>query len=557
MKPRVAVVGCGYWGKNLTRVFHQLGALTTVCDTDEAVRQTVLNNYPDVQLRSRYEEVLEDGDIDAIVIAAPAVQHFELAQGALESGKHVFVEKPLALCVSDGKRLVETARIANKILMAGHILEYHPAIIELQRMVREGRLGKIQYIYSSRLNMGKLRTEENILWSFAPHDISVILSLLDEFPTRVSAQGGCFLNRHVADTTLTTLEFPSGAMAHIFVSWLHPFKEQRLCVVGDRSMAVFDDVQPEDKLVLYHHEIEWHNRVPVAKKDRGEKIEVPQLEPLIEECRHFLDSIRDRRTPRTDGNSGLRVLQVLESCEQSLRNAGGGVSTVPAAPSYYVHPTAIVDEPCEIGKGTKLWHFSHVLKNAVIGEGCVIGQNCQIASGVIIGNNVKIQNNVSVYAGTIVENDVFLGPSCVLTNVTNPRSQVNRHSLYETTVLRRGATVGANATIVCGTELGRYCFIGAGAVVTKDVPDYALMVGNPARQVGWMSRHGHRLDERQEIMVCPESGYRYKEISSGIVRCLDLAEDEPLPKESSMGHKTYDEYKLGLMPSGPLAVGGD
>jgi UDP-2-acetamido-3-amino-2,3-dideoxy-glucuronate N-acetyltransferase len=220
--------------------------------------------------------------------------------------------------------------------------------------------------------------------------------------------------------------------------------------------------------------------------------------------------------------------------------------TVPEAPKklYFVHPTAVVDEGCEIGAGTKVWHYSHILKGAKIGERCIFGQNCQVAENVVIGNNVKVQNNVSIYAGTVVEDDVFLGPSCVLTNVTNPRSQVNRHSLYEATIFHRGATVGANATIVCGIELGRYSFIGAGAVVAKNVPDYALMVGNPARQLGWMSRHGHRLSpDADGIMRCPESGFRYKEVEPGIVRCLDLDEDSPLPAGQNVGSKTYDEFK--------------
>jgi UDP-2-acetamido-3-amino-2,3-dideoxy-glucuronate N-acetyltransferase len=185
------------------------------------------------------------------------------------------------------------------------------------------------------------------------------------------------------------------------------------------------------------------------------------------------------------------------------------------------------------------------MKGARIGKRCIFGQNCHVANGVIIGNNVKVQNNVSIYTGTVIEDDVFLGPSCVLTNVTNPRSQVNRHALYEKTLIRRGATIGANATIVCGIELGRYCFVGAGAVVAKNVPDYALMVGNPARLVGWMSRHGHRLTEADSdgIMRCPESGFRYKVAQSGVLRCLDLDEETPLPESLSSGSKTYDDFK--------------
>lgn len=212
---------------------------------------------------------------------------------------------------------------------------------------------------------------------------------------------------------------------------------------------------------------------------------------------------------------------------------------------YFVHESAYVDEPCSIGKSTKIWHYSHVMKNAVIGQNCILGQNVLIAGGVIIGSNVKIQNNVSVYTGTVIEDDVFLGPGCVLTNVSNPRSQVVRHSLYEKTIIKKGATVGANATIVCGIELGRYCFIAAGAVVTKNVPDYALMVGNPARQKGWFSRHGLPLTnpDADGIMVCAESGFRYKEVEPGVVRCLDLDEEQPLPADMAIGEKSYREFK--------------
>lgn len=212
---------------------------------------------------------------------------------------------------------------------------------------------------------------------------------------------------------------------------------------------------------------------------------------------------------------------------------------------YFAHESAYVDDGAEIGEGTKIWHFAHVMSGAKIGRRCIFGQNTMVAGGVVVGDNVKVQNNVAIYAGTVIEDDVFLGPSCVLTNVTNPRSQVVRHSLYEKTILRRGATVGANATIVCGIEVGRYAFIAAGAVVACDVPDYALMLGVPARPRGWMSRHGHRLGEPADdgCMICPESGYRYKEASPGVLRCLDLDEDAPLPCELSTGKVTYDEMK--------------
>ena len=212
---------------------------------------------------------------------------------------------------------------------------------------------------------------------------------------------------------------------------------------------------------------------------------------------------------------------------------------------YFVHESSYIDDGAEIGAGTKIWHFSHIMSGAKIGERCNFGQNCVVSPGVIIGSNVKVQNNVSIYEGTIIEDDVFLGPSCVLTNVTNPRSQVLRRSLYEKTLLRRGCSIGANATIVCGVTIGRYAFVAAGAVVAKDVPDYALMVGVPARQKGWMSRHGHILlnPDSDRVTTCPESGLRYQESETGLLRCLDLDEDLPLSAEMAVGKECYDAIK--------------
>jgi UDP-2-acetamido-3-amino-2,3-dideoxy-glucuronate N-acetyltransferase len=199
---------------------------------------------------------------------------------------------------------------------------------------------------------------------------------------------------------------------------------------------------------------------------------------------------------------------------------------------YFVHESSYVDEPCEIGPGTKIWHFSHIMKNCRIGANCNLGQNVCVSPDVVIGNNCKIQNNVSLYTGVILEDDVFCGPSCVFTNVSNPRSQILRHHLYEKTLVRRGASIGANATIVCGTTIGRYAFIAAGAVVSRDVPDYALMIGVPARRRAWISRHGHTLStpDADGIFICPESKWRYKELEPGILRCLDWDEEAPLPK---------------------------
>jgi UDP-2-acetamido-3-amino-2,3-dideoxy-glucuronate N-acetyltransferase len=547
---KVAVVGVGYWGKNLVRNFHELGALAALCDAEPSAEAKCQTQYPDVKFYREYNALLADPSIHAVALATPAVMHYEMAKAALEAGKDVLVEKPLAIDVKHGADLVRLAESKGRILMVGHILRYHPAILKLQQFIREGSLGKINYLYSNRLNIGKIRTEENILWSFAPHDISVMLSLLNEMPDRVSCQGSAYLNRDVADVTLSHFDFPSGVQAHIFVSWLHPVKEQRLVVVGADKMAVFDDTA-EDKLVLYPHKVEWKNRLPTAVKAKAEAVVLEDREPLKAECQHFLDCIVTRTSPVSDGAEGLRVLKVLDACQRALVNGGVVLDTPAAAPEkktekpYFVHESAYCDEGAEIGAGTKIWHFSHVMKGARIGKRSIIGQNVNIDGGTLIGNNVKIQNNVSVYTGIVVEDDVFLGPSCVLTNVTNPRSQVSRHSLYESSVLKRGCTVGANSTIVCGTTVGRYAFVGAGSVVTKDVPDFALVVGNPARQIAWMSRHGHRLEnpDANGVMRCPESGYRYQESEPGVLRCLDLDEEAPLPSELTVGTKSYKQFR--------------
>jgi UDP-2-acetamido-3-amino-2,3-dideoxy-glucuronate N-acetyltransferase len=490
--PGVGVAGCGYWGKNLVRNFHELGALRAIYDVEPGTASKLAGQYQSDVVLS-FIDLLSRSDIQGVVIAAPATEHYSLAKQALLAGKDVFVEKPLALLVEEGEELTQLAKKQGRLLMVGHLLHYHPAVTELKRLVQSGGLGKVEYIYSSRLNFGKLRTEENILWSFAPHDISAILHLLEEEPISVTATGGAYLNPQIADVTLTNCHFKSGVTAHIFVSWLHPFKEQRLVVVGDRRTAVFDDGEKDRKLVLYSHQIDWVNRVPVAKRSEGEVVALPTEEPLRAECRHFLECVETRTTPNTDGENGVRVLRVLNAAEQSLKSRGEPRSLPKTATKYFVDPTARVDEPCTIGEGTHIWHYSHIMKNSVLGKKCNLGQNVHVASGVKVGNNVKIQNNVSLYTGVELEDDVFCGPSMVFTNVLTPRSHVNRRNEYQRTLVKRGASLGANSTIVCGTTVGEYAFVGAGAVVTKDVPPHALVVGCPARRIGWVCQCGLTL----------------------------------------------------------------
>jgi UDP-2-acetamido-3-amino-2,3-dideoxy-glucuronate N-acetyltransferase len=525
---RIAVVGAGYWGRNLVRVYSELGGLTAVCDHSEATLNQVAETYPGVDTAMALTDVLSRSDIDAVVVVSPAETHYATTREALLAGKHVFSEKPMTLRNEEAEELIELADSSGLVLMVGHLLQYHPVFVRLKDMALGGELGRVNYVYSNRLNLGKIRREENILWSFAPHDISMILSLAGEMPDSVSAVGGNYLHREIADITTTHLKFPSGMLAHVFVSWLHPYKEQKLVVVGDEKMAVFDDTKPwKEKLLIYPHQISWQNNVPVPEKAESEPVIVPESEPLRAECEHFLQCLESGDRPRTDGKEGLRVLTVLNAAQRSMDDSGQSVSlaaprVVKAAPGdFTAHPTAEIDDGVVIGDGTRLWHFTHILPGTRIGRDCNIGQNVVIGPDVQIGDGCKIQNNVSVYKGVTLEDDVFCGPSMVFTNVHNPRANIRRMDEVRDTHVGKGATLGANCTIVCGTNIGRHALVGAGAVVTRDVPDYALVYGNPARRHGWVCSCGVRLEAEGEPVAeteteCPGCGSVYLHGAAGV-----------------------------------------
>lgn len=514
----VAVIGSGYWGRNLVRNFHALGALRLICDTNETLLEKFREQYPGVGTCLALSEALRSEDVAGVVVATPAETHAAVAREALAAGKHVFVEKPLALDEAEAAALARQAADAGLTLMVGHLLQYHPVFIRLKELVAAGELGRIDYIYSNRLNLGKIRREENILWSFAPHDISMILSLAGEAPARVLATGGAYLHREIADVTTTHLDFPSGLKAHVFVSWLHPFKEQKLVVVGEKKMAVFDDTLAwEDKLLLYAHAINWKDHMPAPVKAEAERSVAPQAEPLRMECAHFLECMATGKRPKTDGAEGLAVLRVLNAAQRAM-DRGCAVELAarpepPRAKSYFAHPSAVVDEGVAIGEGTRIWHFTHVLKGSTLGRSCNLGQNVVVGPDASVGNGCKIQNNVSVYKGVTLEDDVFCGPSMVFTNVHNPRAHIRRMDEARPTLVRKGATLGANSTIVCGHTVGRFAFVGAGAVVTRDVPDHALVYGNPARRMGWVCACGEKLGPD---LSCPACAATYVQGPSGL-----------------------------------------
>ena len=492
----VALVGFGPWGRNIARNLDALGVLAVICDPDPQSGKLAAQQYPNAQFVTRREDVPQDL---AVAIAAPAAQHAELARYFLERRQHVFVEKPLALQVAECEPLIALAQQNQRVLMVGHLLQYHPAVNKLDQLIRQGALGRLQYFYSNRLNLGRIRREENSLWSFAPHDISVMLRLAGGMPNAVHATGGYFLHPKIADSTVTHLSWESGLKAHIYVSWLHPFKEQRLVVVGQDAMALFDDTLPLDqKLVLYRHGVDWKDGVPVPRKAEPEPVPLANDEPLRCEMQAFLDACAGTGAPLyTDGQEGMRVLRVLDAAEQSLTSGGVPIALadlpVTRHPGVTIHPSAVVGDGAQIGSGSKIWHFSHVMDGARIGNDCVIGQNGFVQSGAVLGDNVRLQNNVSVYDGVTLGDGVFCGPSCVFTNVTRPRATVSRRGEFSATPVGRGVTIGANATIVCGHRIGDYAFIGAGSVVTHDVPAHALVTGNPARVRGWVCSCGEKL----------------------------------------------------------------
>ncbi len=548
---KIAVVGAGKWGKNHIRTFHELGALTAIVEVDEKQRKKCEEQWPDIKVYPSLKPVITDESITGVSVTTPAETHYTVARELLQAGKHVLVEKPITLYSSEAEELTELAAKKNRILMVGHLMLFHPAIRKIKEMIDKGELGQLQYIYSNRLNLGTVRKEENVLWSFAPHDISILNYLTDSIPNHVEAKGSTFLQPGIHDATMTQLSFPDNIDAHIYVSWLHPFKEHRLVVIGSKNMVMFEDSRLDKKLILYPKGIDWISGEPVKRDEDPVEIEFDAKMPLTEECRHFIECIEKGLKPINDGENGVQVLKVLEKAQLSMVKNGTQVSVKEAVDKdepqikkdCYVHPSSYIGENVEIGEGTKVWHFCHIMKNAKVGKKCIFGQNCHVANDVIIGNNVKFQNNISVYTGTTIEDDVFFGPSCVLTNVTNPRSQVNRHALYEKTLFKRGCSIGANATIVCGITIGRYAFIAAGAVVVKDVPDYALIMGVPGKQAGWVSRHGLPLKnpDKEGIMTCPESGLRYKEAEPGTLKCLDLNEEAPLPDNLNTGNVFYDD----------------
>ena len=320
---RVGVVGLGYWGPNIARNFHAMPETTLLscCDASQQARERTLTIVPGTRMTDRVEDLLEDDALDAIALATPVPTHAELAVRVLEAGKHCFVEKPLAQSVADAERAVDAAERSGRTLMVGHLLEYHPGVRKLKELADSGELGTIHYIYGNRLNLGKIRADENALWSLGAHDISVLLHLVDEEPHEVAARGESYVRAGVEDVVFCFLRFPSGISAHLHLSWLDPHKERRFTVVGSRRMATFDDMELERKVTVYDKGFDESSASYGEYITRSGDIwspRIPNAEPLRLEAAHFVECIREGRTPVSDGESGLRVVRVLEALQHAL-----------------------------------------------------------------------------------------------------------------------------------------------------------------------------------------------------------------------------------------------
>jgi UDP-2-acetamido-3-amino-2,3-dideoxy-glucuronate N-acetyltransferase len=493
----IGQIGVGYWGKNLLRDFLKIGVLKTVCEINPTIIDNIKKDYPDLQVTDDWKQVLNDNNITAVVISLEAEHHYKFAKEALENNKDVFVEKPLSLNLHEAEELVKLAEQKNKILMVGHVLRYHPCIKKIEEIVKNKIIGDLYYIDCSRKNLGKIRHIENVLWSFAPHDISLVLALVNNAkPLNIKCFGQKHLNNNIDDVTDTFLEFPGNCFAHISVNWLHPFKEQRTTIVGSEGMLVFDDTKPNDeKLTICKKYLSKKpGEYPEVNKSEFTNVTCDWSEnkfPLQLECEHFVHCCKTRQTPLTDGFEGLQVLKILDTCHKQL-TCVNTYTTKEIKNDYFVHDTAIIGENAVIGNGSKIWHNTHI-QGGKIGNNCSIGQGCYMAPDSTLGNNCKVQNNVSIYSGIHCEDNVFLGPSMVFCNDINPRAAFSKNGHYMKTLVKEGASIGANATILPGITIGKCAFIGAGAVVTKNVPDYALMVGNPAKQISVMDEKGNYI----------------------------------------------------------------
>ena len=317
MDKKICVIGAGRWGKNHIKTLHSIGCLAGIAESNEEVLMESSKNFPGVKTFSDYKKAINE-DFDGFTVATPAETHFSIARQIVENKKHVLVEKPIALSVVDAKKLKELAENNKVILMVGHVLLFHPAIQKIKELIKNGKIGKLQYLYSNRLNLGTVRTEENILWSFAPHDISVFQYFIGSKPKGIFSEGGAFLQPDIHDSTLTILKYPDNIVAHIFVSWLHPFKEQRLIVIGSKGMLSFEDSSQDKQLLFYEKGIDWIRGKPIKREGATEIIPYDKAMPLTEELKYFVNSLDSGCVEIANSQNAVEVLEILEEATNKL-----------------------------------------------------------------------------------------------------------------------------------------------------------------------------------------------------------------------------------------------
>lgn len=545
-KPHVAVLGATGSGGNLLRILSHLGHTVLVCEPDADLRARIAKGYPKFPKVSSEAEVFSQKSIAAVCIAGPIEQRAALTKQALAAGKHVLVDRPLLCADSEAETLYEQARRAQRILMSAHMLNYHPAFLAMARLLRDGSLGKARYIYVERTHHAHFRREEHAVYGFSPNDLAMVLDLADVNPAGITAVGPS-RREGVADHTTLHLDFPSGLQAHLFHSWMHPFRRHQLVIVGSKQTAVFDETRPwEDKLRLYKST--RNTDLPSEWDDDHIAVDLTGREPLRGLCERFLDLVAQGDETHAQARLTRRVTQTLNAGLRSLQDRNsrydlpdlsaedtlpGGIPvaaleqarrTAAATMDHFIHPTAVVDDGVTLGSGSRVWHFAHILTGAQLGEGVVVGQNVMIGQDVEVGARCKIQNNVSVVQGVTLEDEVFVGPSVVFTNVAVPRAAISRKDQFINTRIKTGASLGANSTVRCGVSIGRYSFVEAGAHVTEDVPDHAMVAGAPAQFIDWICVCGHILSKK---MSCNECGKAYVKEGKGLTEDI---EEKPTKK---------------------------
>ncbi len=517
--PKLALVGAGEWGSRHLETLKRLGCLGAVVESDARRRATIAQANPGLPVLTGIEELSPELATGAVV-AAPAALHAKLGMALLEAGLHVLMEKPMALSGKEALAMKALAEKKGLVLGVGHLLEHHPARKALGNLLAEDRLGDLVSLRFVRCKLGKVRTEENVLQSFAPHDIALALGLAGRLPTRVTARGLELVTPGIADTVQWGLEFPGGLFAQGTASWLEPAKEQKIVVAGRKGMALWTDTPGQRGLRYFPVKLAGQPGRPALQhggQEEGEVIALDATDPMELELRAFGAAITAGTPMPNDAAQGAATAAILDAMLESMKRLGAPVApTFGTTPAVRIHPTAEVHPAVPIGAGSAVWHFCHVMAGSSIGQNASLGQNCFVAPGAHIGNGCRIQNNVSLYDGVILEDEVFVGPSAVFTNVKHPRCHVTRKDEYARTVVHKRASLGANSTVVCGHDIGEYAFVAAGAVVASNVLPHALMAGCPAKRIGWVCRCGEVLPKKGPL-TCARCADEYREEDGHLV----------------------------------------